>query len=137
MAFGIEARLPFLDHRVVELLSGLDPTHKIHLGWTKAVLRDAMEGILPDEVRWRVDKMGFVTPEDRWFRNSLREMAREILTDARTRARGYLNVDAALRAFDAHVAGRKNIGATIWRWLNLELWCRRFLDQHPCNGRWS
>src|SRR2546427_815220 len=137
MAFGIEARLPFLDYRVVEFLSGVDPAYKIRLGWTKAVLRDAMEGILPDEVRWRVDKMGFVTPEHRWFRTSLREMAREILTDARTRARGYLNVDAALRAFDAHVAGRKNIGATIWRWLNLELWCRRFLDQHPCNGRSS
>src|SRR2546426_816191 len=125
MAFGIEARLPFLDYRVVEFLSGVDPAYKIRLGWTKAVLTDAMEGILPDEVRWRVDKMGFVTPEHRWFRTSLREMAREILTDARTRARGYLNVDAALRAFDAQVAGGQNIRPTILRGGEPARWGRR------------
>jgi asparagine synthase (glutamine-hydrolysing) len=72
--------------------------------------------------------MGFVTPEDIWFRTSLREFSREILSDARTRARGYLNVDAALREFDAHVAGMKNISFTIWRWINLEMWLRRFCD---------
>ncbi len=131
MAFGIETRLPFLDYRVVEFLYSLEARQKIHRGWTKAVLRDAMEGILPEEIRWRVDKMGFVTPEDVWFRTSLREMAREILTDPRTRTRGYLNADTALLEFEAHVAGRKNISFTIWRWLNLELWCRRFLDRDP------
>jgi asparagine synthase (glutamine-hydrolysing) len=137
MAFGVETRLPFLDYRVVEFLHGLDAGLKIHNGWTKAVLRDAMEGILPDEVCRRTDKMGFVTPEDVWFRTSLREMARDVLSDSRTRARGYLNVDAALREFEDHVAGRKNISFTIWRWLNLELWCRCFLDQGPCAGRLS
>ena len=131
MAFGIETRLPFLDYRVVEFLYSLEARRKIRRGWTKAVLRDAMEGILPEEIRWRADKMGFVTPEDVWFRTSLREMAREILSDSRTRARGYLNADAALLEFEAHVAGRKNISFTIWRWLNLELWCRRFLDRDP------
>jgi asparagine synthase (glutamine-hydrolysing) len=131
MAFGIETRLPFLDYRVVEFLHGLDAGLKIHNGWTKAVLREAMAGILPEEVRLRVDKMGFVTPEDVWFRTSLREMAWDVLSDSRTRARGYLNVDAALREFADHLAGRKNISFTIWRWLNLELWCRRFVDQVP------
>lgn len=134
MAFGIETRLPFLDHRLVEFLYGLEPELRIRHGWTKAVLREAMAGVLPDDVRWRADKMGFVTPEDAWFRTSLREFAREILSDARTRARGYLNVDAALREFDAHAAGLKTLSFTVWRWLNLELWCRCFLDQHPCNG---
>ena len=137
MAFGVEARLPFLDHRLVEFLYGLGADHKIRRGWTKAVLREAMDGILPEEVRWREDKMGFVTPEDLWFRTSLREPARDILSDARTRARGYLNVDAALRALNAHVAGQTNISNTIWRWLNLELWCRRFVDGDPCAERSS
>jgi len=132
MAFGVETRLPFLDYRLVEFLYGLGPELKIERGWTKAVLRRAMGGILPEEVRWRSDKMGFVTPEDVWFRTSLREMARDILSDARTRDRGYLNVDAALAEFDAHAAGQKNISFTIWRWLNLELWCRRFVDQGLC-----
>jgi asparagine synthase (glutamine-hydrolysing) len=132
MAFGIETRLPFLDYRLVEFLSRVPASGKIRGGWTKAVLRDAMEGILPEEVRWRVDKMGFVTPEDQWFRTTLRDLMREVLTDPRTRARGYLNVDAALREFEAHLAGRKNLAFTLWRWLNLELWCRRFLDQPAC-----
>jgi len=115
----------------------LDPCHKIHLGWTKAILREAMEGILPEEVRWRADKMGFVTPEDQWLRTSLRELVRDTLADARTRVRGYLNVEAAQRAFESHVAGRTNIGNTIWRWLNVELWCRRFVDRDPCAARVS
>src|SRR5207249_9716884 len=132
MAFGVAARLPFLDYRLVEFLYGLETRHKIHRGWTKAILREAMEGILPEEVRWRVDKMGFVTPEDQWLRTSLRELVRDTLSDARTRMRGYLNVKAAQRAFESHLAGRTNIGTTIWRWLNVELWCRRFVDQDPC-----
>ncbi|MGH7228954.1 MAG: asparagine synthase (glutamine-hydrolyzing) [Nitrospiraceae bacterium] len=132
MAFGVETRLPFLDYRVVEYLYRLDTRHKIHQAWTKAVLREAMEGILPEEVRWRVDKMGFVTPEDQWLRTSLRDLVRDTLSDTRTRMRGYLNVKRAQRAFESHVAGRTNIGNTIWRWLNVELWCRRFVDQDPC-----
>jgi asparagine synthase (glutamine-hydrolysing) len=132
MAFGIETRLPFLDYRLVEFLYGLAPELKIRNGWTKAVLREALDGVLPGEVCWRADKMGFVTPEDIWFRTSLREMTRDILSDARTRARGYLNVEAALKEFEAHEAGRKNISFTIWRWLNLELWCRTFVDRPSC-----
>jgi asparagine synthase (glutamine-hydrolysing) len=132
MAFGVEARLPFLDHRLVEFVYGLDESQKIRDGWTKVVLRDAMDGILPDAVRWRADKMGFVTPEAFWFRTTLRDPAREILADRRTRARGYLDVDAVLRAFDEHAAGRADHSPAIWRWLNVELWCRMFLDQPTC-----
>lgn len=132
MAFGIETRLPFLDHRVVEFLYSLGAGLKIRRGWTKAILRDAMEGILPEEIRWRADKMGFVTPEDVWFRTSLRDLARGILSDSRTHERGYLNTQATLHEFEAHVSKQKNISFTIWRWLNLELWCRQFIDQNPC-----
>ena len=129
MAFGVEARLPFLDHRLVEFVYSLEASHKIRDGWSKRVLRESMDGILPDAVRWRADKMGFVTPEAFWFRTTLRDPAREILEDVRTRARGYLDVDAALRAFDEHAAGRADHSPAIWRWLNVELWCRMFLDQ--------
>lgn len=132
MAFGIEARLPFLDHRLVEFLYGLGAHLKIRDGWTKAVLRDAMDGLLPEAVRWRSDKMGFVTPEDHWFRSELRDSGRAILSDDRARLRGYLNVEAALQAFDDHVAGRVNIGNAIWRWINVELWSRCFVDRDSC-----
>ncbi len=132
MAFGLEARLPFLDHRLVEFVYGLDARLKIRDGWMKAVLRDAMNGLLPEAVRWRTDKMGFVTPEDHWFRTALRGSAREILSDSRLALRGYLNVKAALRAFDDHVAGRVNLGNAIWRWINVELWSRCFVDRDSC-----
>ncbi|GIW53764.1 MAG: asparagine synthetase B [Nitrospiraceae bacterium] len=135
MAFGIEPRLPFLDHRLVESVFALPSDFKLHAGWTKVLLRNAMDGILPDPVRWRADKLGFATPEDEWFRTSLREMAQDILFDSRTRSRGYLNLGAVRREFDAHQAGRKNLGFVLWRWLNVELWCREFVDAPACDAR--
>ncbi len=137
MAFGVEARLPFLDHRLVEFLDTLDPTYKLREGQTKRVLREAMKGLLPEPVRLRRDKMGFVTPEAQWFRGPLSDYVREVLSDRRTRERGYVNTEAALRAFDAHVAGRINLSRAIWRWLNVELWCRRFIDEASCDRSMS
>ncbi|HXF93554.1 MAG TPA: asparagine synthase (glutamine-hydrolyzing), partial [Nitrospiraceae bacterium] len=136
MAFGIEPRLPFLDHRLVESVFALPSELKLHEGWTKVLLRKAMEGILPDPVQWRADKLGFATPEDEWFRTTLREMAQDILFDSRTRSRGYFNVDAMRREFEAHLAGRKNLGFVLWRWLNIELWCREFADGPACAAPW-
>ena len=75
MAHGIEARVPFLDHRLVEFSIGLGDRHKIVGGDTKRVLRAAMRGILPEPVRRRRDKLGFATPEEGWFRGPLRELA--------------------------------------------------------------
>ena len=134
MAFGVEARLPFLDHRLVEFLYRLDGSWKLRDGWTKVLLREAMEGILPPAVQWRVDKVGFATPEDQWFRHGLRPVIEDCLADSRTKDRGYLNIEAARRALDAHFSGTTSLGSTLWRWLNIELWCRRFLDHRPCDA---
>ena len=130
MAFGVEARLPFLDHRLVEFLYRLDGGWKLRDGWTKVLLREAMEGILPPAVQWRIDKVGFATPEDQWFRHGLRPAIEDCLADSRTKDRGYLNIEAARRTLDAHFSGTTGFGSTLWRWLNIELWCRRFLDQN-------
>jgi len=67
MAFGIEGRYPFLDHRLVEWALTLPPTLNLRRGWTKHVLRQAVGPLLPDEVQWRRDKMGFETPQARWM----------------------------------------------------------------------
>ncbi len=67
MAFSIEARTPFLDYRLVERAMALPASDLIHDGWTKALLREAMAGILPESVRLRRDKLGFATPETRWL----------------------------------------------------------------------
>lgn len=67
MRHSIETRLPFLDYRVVEFCISIPAGHKIHDGWTKYVLRRAMEDVLPPEVTWRRDKLGFQAPERTWM----------------------------------------------------------------------
>jgi asparagine synthase (glutamine-hydrolysing) len=131
MAFGIETRLPFLDHRLAEFLFQLPATYKMQRGWTKVVLRQAMGDVLPRQVCWRADKIGFATPEADWLRTSLREFVRELLRDRRTRERGLLDVNRAQDAFEDHVAGRRDLSSIAWRWVNAELWYRQFMDHSP------
>jgi asparagine synthase (glutamine-hydrolysing) len=67
MRFSVEARVPFTDHRLVEYVLDIPACYKIHDGWTKYILRKAVEDILPPEVVWRRDKIGFETPETKWL----------------------------------------------------------------------
>ena len=69
MAFSLESRMPFLDYRLVEFVYSLPSTYKLRKGFTKAILRDSMKGILPDSVRLRRSKLGFATPEKEWMQN--------------------------------------------------------------------
>ncbi|MFL6710932.1 MAG: asparagine synthase (glutamine-hydrolyzing) [Massilia sp.] len=66
MRHSVEARLPFLDYRMVELCLGLEPGLKIRRGWTKYILRSAMNGLMPDAITWRKSKLGFTAPADTW-----------------------------------------------------------------------
>ena len=129
MAFSIEARLPFLDYRLVEYIFNLPFDQKIKEGVTKVVLRNAMSGTLPEEVRNRYDKMGFVTPEDAWFKTVLKEKINQILASKSFAERGYFVLDKVKEAFEDYCKGKKSIGSTIWRWVNLELWFRTFIDR--------
>lgn len=75
MAFSIESRVPFLDHRLVQMCFSMPNSHRVHRGETKRVLRAAMRGIVPDQVLDRRDKTGFVTPGHiRWLRGALTHM---------------------------------------------------------------
>jgi len=67
MAHAVEVRLPFLDHQLVEFLFTLPPGLKIHAGWTKWLLRKTVEDILPKEIAWRKDKLGFEPPQKQWM----------------------------------------------------------------------
>jgi asparagine synthase (glutamine-hydrolysing) len=72
MAFSVESRTPYLDFRLVEYLAALPLRAKIHRGWTKYILRHAMQGIIPEKIRWRRDKLAFDTPQNDWLRNKWR-----------------------------------------------------------------
>ena len=67
MAFSLEARVPFLDYRVVDLALSMPENHKIHRGITKYILRDALKGVLNNTVRTRRNKLGFATPFNKWL----------------------------------------------------------------------
>ena len=69
MAHAVEVRLPFLNHQLIEFLFSLPPYLKIRDGWTKWILRKAMENILPAEIVWRKEKIGFEPPQKQWMQN--------------------------------------------------------------------
>jgi asparagine synthase (glutamine-hydrolysing) len=80
MRHSIETRLPFLDYRVVEFCISIPVHHKIHNGWTKYILREAMSDVLPASVAWRRDKMGFEAPERTWINSAHSQMKKKIAT---------------------------------------------------------
>lgn len=128
MAFSIESRVPFLDYRLVEFIFSLPNNQIIRDGTTKFILRNSMKKILPEKIRTRMDKMGFVTPEDIWFRTILKEDILKIFNSKSFKKRKYFNVKKVLEEFEKHCQGKINISFAIWRWINLELWFRGFVD---------
>jgi len=125
MAHSVEARVPFLDYRLVEFALGLPDAHKIKGGLTKRVLREAMAGIVPERVRTRTDKLGFVTPEEQWLRRTDPAAFREALAEAVAAAGGVLRGEV-LDFFDQVVAGRKRFSFLIWRLISFGTWLRAF-----------
>lgn len=126
MAHSIEARVPFLDHRLVEFNLRLGNSHKITGGDTKRVLRTAMKGILPEDVRTRRDKLGFATPEQRWFRGPLRSLVEAGVQDTLSRYPGLLVNDATERLTREMLDGHRPLDFTLWRIINLGMWGRQF-----------
>jgi asparagine synthase (glutamine-hydrolysing) len=128
MAHSIEARVPFLDYRLAEFAFQLPPEQKIHHGLTKVVLRQALQGTLPEVVRARTDKMGFVTPEKEWLATALKPWLEELFNSASFRSRPYFNPGEIQSALQAHARGQVDLTALAWRWANLEFWLRQMVD---------
>jgi asparagine synthase (glutamine-hydrolysing) len=128
MAHSLEARVPFLDYRLVELCFSLPGGELVGGGRTKAVLRRALRDLLPPSVRERRDKLGFVTPEKRWLRGRLGELAADVFASRSFAERGFVDAAAARRRLERHRRGELEAGMELWRALNLELWARQYLD---------
>jgi asparagine synthase (glutamine-hydrolysing) len=129
MAHSIEARVPMLDHRLVELALSLSGDDLIENGVTKTVLRRALSDLLPTSVASRVDKLGFVTPLDHWFSSpGLGQFAREVFNSPATRSGGLVNADECLRLLDEGTRGTSRAFA-LWRALNVALWADIFLRE--------
>jgi asparagine synthase (glutamine-hydrolysing) len=127
MAVSLEARVPLLDHRLVELSLQIPQRLKISGGVTKRIFKDAVADLLPKETLEK-PKHGFAVPTDPWFRGELKQFAYDVLLDPRTRQRGFFRVDAVERLWREHQTGREVRDSHLWLLLNFELWARRFLD---------
>ena len=128
MAHSVEARLPFLDYRLVEFCLGLPEDFKLADGWTKRVLREGMRGRLPENVRQRRDKLGFATAEEVWMREGRRPMFLRLLDEAIATAGGVLTAAARVKA-TRMMAGEEPFGFLAWRFIHFGLWLRRFKVQ--------
>lgn len=130
MHFSIEARVPFLDHRLVEATINLDDRWKIRKGFTKFILRESMINILPEKIRMRSDKIGFATPQDLWLKNpQLLKLMDELLTSPKFESRNIIDKTVSRRMIKEHVNGTKNHAKELWKWFQLELWFREFVDE--------
>lgn len=133
MRFSLETRFPFLDHHLVEKMLHTDTSLIYTKGVTKIILRQAMKGILPEKVRNRMDKVGYETPEDVWFRTKkFKELFFDIINSSSFQSRPYFNKEQVIRLYSRHLSGKNN-GREIWKIIHLELWFRKFIDtNHMC-----
>ena len=126
MLVSLEARVPLLDHALMEFLATMPSSLKLRNGEGKWILKRVMAPHLPAVVLER-RKMGFGVPLASWFRGELRDYARDVLLSRRAAARGLVAREAARRLLAEHAAGRDR-SAAIWTLLFLEEWARRWLD---------
>ena len=88
-----------------------------------------MEGILPEPVAAREDKVPFPSPARVWLQQDLADKAFDIINSTSFRERGYFDMNEVKREFNAFRYGNKRIGKLIWKWINVELWHRIFIDK--------
>jgi asparagine synthase (glutamine-hydrolysing) len=134
MAFSREVRLPFLDHRIVEFADALPDPALLSGGATKVVLREALRGVIPEEVRIRTDKIGFAVPSSAWLRGAAGELLADLIASRAFRERGLFDPsygEAALRRFRS---GDDRPEPILWRLLSAELWLGTFCDAGPTAG---
>jgi asparagine synthase (glutamine-hydrolysing) len=130
MASSVEARVPFLDHRLVNFAYNLPDNFLDCNGVTKRVMRHAMSNLLPETIRDRKDKMGFATPEEHWVRNESSKLFRKGIAQTIDITNGLIKNDALLY-FDKIVEGKVPFDYTYWRMILLGEWVKKFQLKVP------
>lgn len=127
MSCGLEARSPFLDHRVAELAARMPLELKFRGGTGKRVLIETFADLLPESIQKR-SKMGFGVPLDHWFRNELQPLLRETLLSDRCFDRGYFRPEMIEQLVEDHVNNRWDHSYRLWNLLCLEYWHQIYID---------
>ncbi len=124
MAFSIESRVPFLDHRIVEFAFSLPSNLKTHYGWSKYILRKATHNYLPKAITWRKDKKGFPTPFKKWVSGKLRNDIRDILLEHNSGLNNFVSLSNINKLLESHYNSITDYSWVIWRLLSLSIWLK-------------
>ena len=128
MAWSLEARTPFLDHELVELVASIPPEERTSADDPKCRLRDAVADLLTPE-HLRAPKRGFVFPLARWLRGELRPLAEQLLDDEHLRRQGIFRPGVAARYLEPHLAGRVDESERLWPLLMFQLWHLLYVEE--------
>lgn len=127
MAASLEARVPLLDHKVIEFVSRVPASLKL-LGYeTKHLLKKAVADIVPEAILNR-PKQGFGVPMQEWINQQLRSRIRDTLDSSISKQRGYINPGYTQTLLEEHERGRRDHSMALWALFMLELWHRRYVD---------
>lgn len=134
MAVSLEARVPLLDHKLIEFVTRIPASLKLKGLETKYIFKRAVADLVPAEILHR-PKQGFGVPVAEWINLQLRERIHETLTEQRTRERGLFDVQYVTLLLDEHERGRRDHSTALWTLLMLELWQRTFVDGAGATAR--
>jgi asparagine synthase (glutamine-hydrolysing) len=134
MAAGVEVRVPMLDLDLVRFSATVPAALKQHGAVGKWILKRAMEPFLPRDVIYR-PKSGFGAPLRRWMRNELRPLLGDILSEQSLRRRGLFEPKAVHELIARNDAGKVDAAYTLLSLLTIEIWCRKFIDDHTPQER--
>jgi len=121
MAASLEARVPYLDHRIVEFAFSLPPELKMKGFSTKVILKKTFWENLPDTVKHR-GKQGFSIPIKSWIRNELKDMITDLLDTSKINQQGYFNGKFVEKLKNEHMAGKKNHSHLLWALMVFQKW---------------
>lgn len=127
MANSLEARSPFLDHKLIEFAASLPETLKMRRFETKSLLKKVAARLVPKEVIYR-RKMGFGVPVGKWFRGEMKDFVRGVLLSEKSLKRGLIKPEMMEKYVNEHTNGERDHAFQIWTLLMLELWFQRFID---------
>ena len=130
MATSLEVRVPLLDHKLIDFVTKVPASLKLAGTETKYLLKRVARDLIPAEILDR-PKQGFGIPLEQWINRQLRDQIRDILSEPRTRQRGYVNYDYVDLILNEHHKGRRDHSQSLWSLLILELWHRRYIDPSP------
>lgn len=126
MSQSLESRSPFLDYRLIEFCFRLPSRYKIRGGIGKWILREAMKSILPESVRTRKDKAGFIAPAHEWFRGPLYQKLLNLSSSSIVTDLGIFNRERLTATIQEHKDGRADHQMFLWQFVNFVLWFEKF-----------